>query len=89
MNPKAFGLSAYAVVDTPETPETPETTEPEAEVAPAVAEAPQKPSVYVPVQPIKTTSPAPPLTGATLLHQDKSVNKKTQIIPDMDEETAL
>jgi CRP/FNR family transcriptional regulator, cyclic AMP receptor protein len=74
MNPKAFGLSAYAVLDTPETP---------AEEAPAAVPVEQSPP-----QPPKAPM-APPLTGTTASYQDRSVSKKTQLIADPDESTPL
>ena len=80
MNPKAFGLSAYGVVDSPELPaQVPaeESSEEEAPVATAAAletEAPEK---------------AEPAKGLSEKYEAKRVSKKTQIIPDPDELEAL
>lgn len=75
MNPKAFGLSTYAVVDSPELPEEPE--------APAVAEeaTPADETVLptLPAKAIKTPSTQlPPITG-------KRLSTKTQAVPDPDQ----
>jgi CRP/FNR family cyclic AMP-dependent transcriptional regulator len=70
MNPKAFGLSTYAVVESPETPaalptqaDEPAVDEP-AVVEPAVAEPTGAPAV---VEPTPAPAPEPELPRATLL----------------------
>jgi CRP-like cAMP-binding protein len=70
MNPKAFGLSTYAVVDSPELP-------------PSAAETAQ-PASTSPVAPPKTI-PIPPPVEIPQTYQDKKVSKKTQIVPDLDD----
>jgi CRP/FNR family transcriptional regulator, cyclic AMP receptor protein len=77
MNPRAFGLSTYAVVDSPEleqqTP-TPD-SEPEKPVAAAAAAPAEQP---------KKASKAPSL-AVTPTYQDKKVTRKTQIVPNPDD----
>jgi CRP/FNR family cyclic AMP-dependent transcriptional regulator len=71
MNPKAFGLSTYAVVDSPELP--PLATATEVEEEPSAVTAPPK----------KLPTPAPVEIPQT--YQDKKVSRKTQIVPDLDD----
>jgi CRP/FNR family cyclic AMP-dependent transcriptional regulator len=90
LNPRVFGLSAYAVVDSPELQaEAPDPVEeapvqsPLAELA-AVAAAPVSaptPPPFVP-EPIRR-SPVPPQPSMM-----RNVSTKTQIIPDPDEASA-
>ena len=74
MNPKAFGLSTYAVVDSPELHQQSPSDEPE---KPAAAAG----------QPKKTPE-APPLE-VPATYQGKRVSTKTQIVPDLDELESL
>jgi CRP/FNR family cyclic AMP-dependent transcriptional regulator len=69
MNPKAFGLSTYAVVDSPDL----ELQAPSPAVAPVmpITEEPKK-------------AAAPPLDSPQT-YQGKRVSSKTQIVPDLDE----
>ena len=97
MNPKAFGLSTYAVIDSPDTP-PPSPPAPVEESADLIA----VPSALEPDGP--TTESGEKLPSATLLsssgpvprkptapatapasYQDKTVNRKTQIVPNIDE----
>ncbi len=79
MNPKAFGLSSYAVVDSPELDQQspPPATEPE---KPAAALAP------IPTEPAEQQQKAPiaPMEAARA-YDGKRLSTKTQIVPDMDE----
>jgi len=91
MNPRAFGLSTYAVVDSPELPAD----------ASAVAVDPVQPAAAAPVTPVQSATAAPvtpiapatsassasptPALGISESYQVKRVSKKTQIIPDPDE----
>ena len=69
MNPKAFGLSTYAVVES-------------TEVAPPPAEAPEPaPAPVAAAEPVRK---APPL-DTPQTYQGKRVSTKTQIVPDLDE----
>ena len=88
MNPKAFGLSAYAVLDTPETPieATPATApgvEAETPAASVSTAAPITPVALPKIEPVVYHTPVTPS------YQDKSVMKKTQLVPDPDEATPL
>ena len=78
MNPRAFGLSTYAVVDSPELPPQEAVDEPE-KPATAVAETSAPPA-----EPPKRIPAAPPVE-VPASYQDKRVSKKTQIVPDLDE----
>jgi len=77
MNPRAFGLSTYAVVDSPELAQEAPEDEPE---KPAAVAAPPSP----PVEPLKRTPAAPPLE-IPQHSQSKKVSRKTQIVPNPDE----
>lgn len=70
MNPKAFGLSTYAVVDSPELPKQAPVDEPARQ--PAVVEPPRKIPAVAPIEIPQT-------------YQDKKVSTKTQIVPDLDD----
>ena len=75
MNPRAFGLSTYAVVDSPELPPQ----------APAdESEKPATAAATAPAEQSKKT-PAAPHLEVPASYQDKRVSKKTQIVPDLDE----
>jgi CRP-like cAMP-binding protein len=84
MNPKAFGLSTYAVVDSPETPaalpteiDAPATGEPELPRATLLSSSgPTSPKPKKPLAPTTTESPAS--------YQDKSLPRKTQIVSNLD-----
>jgi CRP-like cAMP-binding protein len=80
MNPRAFGLSTYAVVDSPELDQQ--------APAPASAGEPEKPAVAVaaPAEQPKKVPVVPPLAQS---YQDKRVSTKTQIVPDLDELESL
>ena len=91
MNPKAFGLSTYAVVDSPELPPTPSAP---VEESANLFEVPAGPTTEsgetLPSATLLSSSgpmprkPAAPAT-APASYQDKSVNRKTQIVPNIDE----
>jgi CRP-like cAMP-binding protein len=96
MNPKAFGLSTYAVIDSPETPDAlPEIVQEEEVIddgAPRDTETGEKlptatllsssgPTSAVP----KRAAPALSPTELPASYQDKSVNRKTQIVPTLDD----
>jgi CRP-like cAMP-binding protein len=72
MNPRAFGLSTYAVVDSPDTP-PPTTVTPELTAAAAA-----------PVEPTAEKRPAAPPTEPQN-YKGKRVSTKTQIVPELDE----
>jgi CRP-like cAMP-binding protein len=76
MNPRAFGLSTYAVIDSPELEQ--QAPAPEIEPTPAAAPLPPPP----PSEQIKRVSATLPLTQP---YQDKRVSTKTQLVPDPDE----
>ena len=78
MNPKAFGLSTYAVVDSPELDA--QAPSPIADEA-AAATAPAAPSV--PPPPAETRRAAPPL-DIPQTYQGKRISAKTQLIPNPD-----
>ena len=78
MNPKAFGLSTYAVVDSPEL----EAQAP-SPVADEEAEDDEAPSV--PQPPAETRRAAPPL-DIPQTYQGKRISAKTQLIPNPDVE---
>jgi len=80
MNPRAFGLSTYAVVDSPELPPD----------APAVAVEPVKPVTTGAVAPVSPmTTPATPPMGISQSYEVKRVSTKTQIVPNPDELEAI
>jgi CRP/FNR family transcriptional regulator, cyclic AMP receptor protein len=82
MNPRAFGLSAYGVVDSPDLPAkvVVEPTEPEVEEAPVATAAALEEEAPKPEAPAK---------GLSDKYEVKRVSKKTQILPDPDELEAL
>jgi len=84
MNPRAFGLSTYAVVDSPELEQQAPASaiEPEKPPTPAATPLPPPP----PSEQIKRVSAALPLTQS---YQDKRVSTKTQLVPDPDELESL
>ena len=93
MNPRAFGLSTYAVIDSPETPPASEASEPvvpEEDLPPApMSDTGERlPSAILLSSSGPTTmaprKPAAP-ASAPASYQDKSVNRKTQIVPNIDE----
>jgi CRP-like cAMP-binding protein len=72
MNPKVFGLSAYAVVDSPELAvQAPD---------PVATETPALVSSSAPPPPAETRSAAPPL-DIPQTYQGKRISAKTQLIP--------
>jgi len=88
MNPKAFGLSTYAVVDSPELPPTPpievekpatETPAGEPELPKATLLSSSGPTSNTPKRP-----QAPPTTDTPANYQDKTLNRKTQIVSNLD-----
>ena len=84
MNPRAFGLSTYAIVDSPELHQQ----------SAASADEPEKPAATaatIPTEPAeqpKKTSVTPPLAVAQT-YQGKRVSTKTQVVPDLDELESL
>ena len=80
MNPKAFGLSTYAVVDSPELPPTApiEVEQPadEPELPKATLLSSSGPTPKKPIAPTTTAAPAS--------YQDKALGKKTQIVSNLD-----
>jgi CRP/FNR family transcriptional regulator, cyclic AMP receptor protein len=86
MNPRAFGLSTYAVIDSPELPPTPPV--PAEEPATAMTESGEKlPSATLLSSSGPTTTPKKPVAppAAPASYQDKTINRKTQIVPNIDE----
>ncbi len=90
MNPKAFGLSTYAVVDSPETPDA-LPTETEAPVASAgpISVEPELPKATLlsssgPTQVAPKKPLAPSTTDIPANYQDKTLNRKTQIVSNLD-----
>jgi CRP-like cAMP-binding protein len=77
MNPRAFGLSTYAVVDSPELTQQAPADEPEKTVAAATPPSP-------PDEPLKKNPPAPSL-DVPKTSQSKVVLKKTQIVSNPDD----
>jgi len=77
-NPKAFGLSTYAVVDSSDLdgPTPPSTGDPEKAATAAGPETPADPAARTPV--------TPPIE-VRQTYQGKRVSTKTQIVPDLDE----
>jgi len=82
MNPRAFGLSTYAVVDSPELDQQSPANEPEKLVT-AGATIPT-----APVEQAKKAPATPPL-GISETYQGKRVTSKTQVVPDLDELESL
>jgi hypothetical protein len=78
MNPRAFGLSTYAVIDSPELPPTAMSEEGE-KLPAAILLSSSSPL------PTEKRGPALPVPDAPASYQDKSVTRKTQIVPNMDE----
>lgn len=72
MNPKAFGLSTYAVVESPETP------------PPATSEAPLA-ATNPPAIPVAEQKTAAPPLDTPQTYKGKRVSTKTQVVPDLDE----
>jgi CRP/FNR family cyclic AMP-dependent transcriptional regulator len=90
MNPRAFGLSTYAVIDSPDTPPASvEPGEPAEELPPApMSDTGERlPSAILLSSSGPTTMPRKPAAPASApaSYQDKSVNRKTQIVPNIDE----
>jgi CRP/FNR family cyclic AMP-dependent transcriptional regulator len=95
VDPEAFGLSAYAVVDSPELEEKPELDTPAEDEPVALAVA--VPEIVVPPKPAPKkgdavpdpSAPAvsaPPLRPSETVAPENKLNKKTQPIVDPDEE---
>ncbi len=92
MNPRAFGLSAYAVIDSPELPPAPAAPAPEpatSELTATTEEGEKLPAAILlsssgPL-PKEKRAPALPVNDVSASYQDKSVNRKTQIVPNIDE----
>jgi CRP/FNR family cyclic AMP-dependent transcriptional regulator len=82
VDPEVFGLSAYAVVDSPELPEPAA-----AEEAPGAVPAPAAtPPLKAPTPPV-SPNPAPPVASkATAAAAADNLNKKTQAFVDPDEQ---
>jgi CRP-like cAMP-binding protein len=78
MNPRAFGLSTYAVVETPEL----------AQQSPAHGDEAEKTAITLPPPPAVLPKKAPP-AGISDSYQVKRVSTKTQIVPDPDELESL
>ncbi len=80
MNPRAFGISTYAVVDSPELPEqlveTETTPNSESNLIPVPEEA---------VTQVGSGAPETPQKGLSEAYRVAHVSKKTQIVPDPDE----
>ena len=96
MNPRAFGLSTYAVVDSPELPTAPPV--PVEEPATPMTETGEKlpsatllsssgPTTISSPATISKKPAAPPSAPAS--YQDKTINRKTQIVPNIDELESL
>lgn len=84
MNPKAFGLSTYAVVESPDLKEEPPVPDVEAEktASPATAAAtPPPPPIDLEPLAKPQAPPTPNPTGA----RGKRLSTKTQVVPDLDE----
>jgi CRP-like cAMP-binding protein len=75
MNPKAFGLSTYAVVETPEL----EKQAPSPVVEAVVEETPEPP-----LPPSAVRKPAAPPLDVPQTYQNKRVSTKTQLVPNPD-----
>jgi CRP-like cAMP-binding protein len=91
MNPKAFGLSTYAVVDSPELHQQSASGESEKSAGLATAAAAIAAVTAIPAalaEPPKTI-PAVPPREASPSYQDKRVSTETQIVPDLDELESL
>jgi CRP-like cAMP-binding protein len=88
IDPEAFGVSAYAVVQSPELVEAPaaeaEDEPPAVVIAPAPSMLAEPAAALPPKAPAVTPKPAPPVETATAA-ADK-INKKTQPIVDPDEQ---
>jgi CRP/FNR family cyclic AMP-dependent transcriptional regulator len=90
MNPRAFGLSTYAVVDSPELPSPPPV--PVEEPATPMTETGEKlPSATLLSSSGPTTISKKPVapSAAPASYQDKTISRKTQIVPNIDELEAL
>jgi CRP/FNR family cyclic AMP-dependent transcriptional regulator len=91
LNPRVFGLSAYAVVDSPElAKEAPDVEEDEVEEVsePFVTAAPEPVATLPPPEPIPAPPVAPEPRRSPIPPQPfygRGVSTKTQIIPDPDE----
>jgi len=85
MNPKAFGLSTYAVVESPDLKEEKEeATAPEVEAEKATSEVestPPPPPISLEPLPKPQAPPTPNPTGI----RGKRVSSKTQIVPELDD----
>jgi CRP-like cAMP-binding protein len=79
MNPRAFGLSTYAVVDSPELDQQ----------ASAPAGEPEKPAAAAVAAPAEQPKKVPVVPPMAQSYQDKRVSTKTQIVPDLDELESL
>jgi len=75
INPRVFGLSTYAVVDSPELPETP--SEPEDTI--------EEPSAETSLDPVEEPVPVTEPTEVTESSSAKKSPKKTQLITNPDE----
>jgi len=79
VNPRAFGLSTYAVVDSPELAEQTRTaTDSEKPASTTTANTP------ITAEPPRNI-PATPPTEVTPSYQDKKVTRKTQVVPSLDD----
>ena len=82
MNPKAFGLSTYAVVESPDLKEEAPTPEVEAEKTTPEVEATPPPSpISLEPLPRPLAPPTPNPTGI----RGKRISSKTQIVPELDD----
>src|SRR5476649_1903230 len=85
MNPRAFGLSTYAVVDSPELDQETAVEEPEKPAETSKATELPKAIPYPPIDAPKKTSAAPPLEVPQTYQGTNKVLKKTQVVPNLDE----
>ena len=89
MNPRAFGLSTYAVVDSPELDQETAVEEPEKPAETSKATELPKAIPYPPMDAPKKTPAAPPLEVPQTYQGGKRVSTKTQIVPNLDELESL
>lgn len=92
LNPKAFGLSAYAVVDSPDlaraTPPVTETVEEVPVQESSVEDVEVKPTTFPSPAPINTAPenlPVEPPVEVPTVGNKKKLSTKTQVVPDLDE----
>jgi len=80
MNPRAFGLSTYAVVDSPELPQQSPAPAGESEkLTTAAATIPTAPAGQ------QKKAPAASPTEPSQTHKEKKLSTKTQVVPDLDD----